>query len=69
MQPSRLLQLNEVVGISAKTNSNSVEYVKQRVRLVLDYVAEQDREASEEQGRSDVDVFSSKLIEHNVQLL
>uniref|UniRef100_A0A2P2I513 GTP-binding protein 10 homolog n=1 Tax=Hirondellea gigas TaxID=1518452 RepID=A0A2P2I513_9CRUS len=74
MRPNKLIHLHEIVGISAKANEESVQHVKDRVRLVLDLIA--DMEDTQESGalvtyddfNSDARVFQSAVTEHGTKL-
>ena len=51
LRPSQLVQFDEVIPISAKTDPGSLEYIKLRIRKVLDFHEELHRsETSQSSG-------------------
>ncbi|KAF2348092.1 GTP1/OBG domain [Trinorchestia longiramus] len=75
MRPKELLQLKEVVAISAKKNEKSVEYVKDQVRELLDIHTDSicentlSKYPANTQPDDDIEIFASKLEERNVKLI
>lgn len=66
MCPDRFVIFDEIIPCSAKENRESVDYVKRRLRELLDFYDDQEREAPELAAKSRV---KSKLMETNLQLV
>lgn len=75
MRPKLLFDLHEVVGISAKANTNSVLYVKDRLRLMLDLLDDVPDEATDVTAlttathKGDLELFEDKVEEHATKLV
>lgn len=66
MCPDQFVVFDEIIPCSAKENKESVDYVKWRLRELLDFYDDQEREVQELAAKSRA---KSKLIETNLQLV
>ena len=65
-RPSELLRLHEVVPVSAKQNMESVQYVKDRLRLLLDVTSEAEEESvALTPHTGDATLYGHKLVERH----
>ena len=70
MQPTQLMRIEQVIGISAKANPASVNFVKHKLRILIDRISERDPETLALQREwGDAEVFQHRLEESGIKMI